>query len=72
MDEYGEVQRGEKYPKINSFPKSTKHFISLMLETWEYALFISINFQRHEIYKGRPTRFEGESSKNLKKEFMVP
>ena len=52
MDEYGKVQRGENFSKINSFPRSKRHFISLMSETWEPELFISINFQRHEIYKG--------------------
>ena len=62
---------GENYPKINSFPRSGKHFISLMSETWEYELFISINFQQHEIYKVHPSSFEGESSKNVKEEFMV-
>ena len=29
------------------------------------------NFQQHEIYKECPARFEGESSKNLKREFTV-
>ena len=66
MHEYGEVKGGENYPKINSFPRSRNYFISLMSETWEYELFISINFQQHEIYKERPARFEGESSINLK------
>ena len=42
-----------------------------MSETWEYELFISINFQQHEIYKERPAIFEGESSENLKEEFTV-
>ena len=64
-------QRTRKYPKINSFRRSRKHFISLMSETWEYELFISINFLQHDIYKERPTRFEGELSKNLKEEFTV-
>ena len=42
-----------------------------MSETWEYELFISINFLQHEIYKERATRFEGESNKNLNEEFTV-
>ena len=29
-----------------------------MSETWKYDLFISINFQQHEIYKERPAKFE--------------
>ena len=42
-----------------------------MSETWEYELFILVNFQQHEVYKECLARFEGESSKNLKKQFMV-
>ena len=71
MDEYGEIKRGENYPEMNSFPRSMNHFISLMSETWKYKLFVSINFQQHEIYKEHPARFEGESSENLKEEFTV-
>ena len=58
-------------PKLIGFVRSKKHFISLMPETWEYELFISISFQQIEIYKERPATFEGESSKNLKEEFTV-
>ena len=71
MDEYGEVKGGESYPKINSFLRSRNHFISLMSETREYELFISINFQQHEVYKECLARFKGESNKNLKGEFTV-
>ena len=42
-----------------------------MSETWECGLFISINFQQHEIYKERLARFEGELSGNLKEELTV-
>ena len=62
MDEYGEIQRGENYPKINSFHRSKRLFISLMSKTWEYELFISIDFQQHEIYKERLARFKDKSN----------
>ena len=42
-----------------------------MSETGEYELFISIDFQQHEIYKERQARFERESSEILKEEFTV-
>ena len=59
-------------PKSIVFPKSRNHFISLMSETWEYELFISINFQQHEIYKERPARFKEESSEISRKSLRLP
>ena len=66
MDEYGEVKGGENYPKINSYPRSGNHFKSLMSETWEYELLISINFRQHENYNEPPARLEGGSRPTLK------
>ena len=71
MNEYGELQREENYPKINGFPRRKRHFTSLLSKTWEYELFISIKFQQHYMYKERLARFKGESNRNLKGEFTV-
>ena len=38
---------------------------------WEYELFFSVNFKQHRVYKEHPARFEGESSKYLKKDFTI-
>ena len=35
-----------------------------MPNTWEYELFISIQFQQYEIYKERLGRFKGESTES--------
>ena len=45
-----------------AFAKSTgiNYFIFHKPETWEYELFISVDLQRHEVYKERPFRFEAE------------
>ena len=67
----------KKSKEDKTIPKSTVFLEArsiLYLLCWRLGnmnfLFQS-NFQQHEIYKERPARFEGESSKNLKEEFTV-
>ena len=62
----------EKLSEEKTLPKSivfldAEIILYHLSETWEYELFISVNFQQHEVYKERPARFEGASSVNLKK-----